>query len=70
MVERFREQLSNERVADRIARMLAQLERAAGGGSASEREDELAQVQAGLQFGQQTDLGKTARKPPRRRHGL
>ncbi|RCW72784.1 ligase-associated DNA damage response DEXH box helicase [Pseudorhodoferax soli] len=70
MVERFREQLSNERVADRIARMLAQLERAAGGGAPSEREDELAQVQAGLQFGQQTDLGKTARKPPRRRHGL
>jgi ATP-dependent Lhr-like helicase len=70
MVERFREQLSNERVADRIARMLAQLERAAGGEAASEPEDDVAQVQAGLQFGQQTDLGKAARKPPRRRHGL
>jgi ATP-dependent helicase Lhr and Lhr-like helicase len=31
MVERFREQLSNEKVADRIARMVAQLEQAAGG---------------------------------------
>jgi ATP-dependent Lhr-like helicase len=31
MVERFREQLSNESVADRIARMVAQLEKDAGG---------------------------------------
>jgi ATP-dependent Lhr-like helicase len=31
MVELFREQLSNERLADRIARMVAQLEQAAGG---------------------------------------
>ncbi len=31
MVELFREQLSNEKVADRIARMVAQLEAAAGG---------------------------------------
>ena len=31
MVERFREKLSNENVADRIARMVAQLEQAAGG---------------------------------------
>ncbi|MES2911004.1 MAG: ligase-associated DNA damage response DEXH box helicase [Pseudomonadota bacterium] len=30
MVERFREQLSNEKVADRIARMVQQLDRAAG----------------------------------------
>jgi ATP-dependent Lhr-like helicase len=33
MVERLREKLSNEQVADRIARMLAQLEKAAGGTS-------------------------------------
>ncbi|MDM0046914.1 ligase-associated DNA damage response DEXH box helicase [Variovorax dokdonensis] len=33
MVELFREQLSNERLADRIARMVAQLERDAGGAS-------------------------------------
>ena len=31
MVERFREKLSNESVADRIARMVEQLEKAAGG---------------------------------------
>ena len=31
MVERFREQMSNENVADRIARMVEQLEQAAGG---------------------------------------
>ena len=31
MVERFREKLSNESVAERIARMVAQLEKAAGG---------------------------------------
>ena len=31
MVERFREQLSNESVADRIARMVGELEKAAGG---------------------------------------
>jgi ATP-dependent Lhr-like helicase len=31
MVELFREKLSNEAVADRIARMVAQLEKAAGG---------------------------------------
>lgn len=38
MVERFREQLSNERVADRIARMVAQLEKAAGGQETPEDE--------------------------------
>jgi ATP-dependent Lhr-like helicase len=32
IVERFREQLSNEKLADRIARMVAQLEQAAGAG--------------------------------------
>jgi ATP-dependent Lhr-like helicase len=31
MVELFREKLSNENVADRIARMVEQLEKAAGG---------------------------------------
>jgi len=46
MVERFREKLSNESVADRIARMVAQLEKAAGGapvaGSAEQVKDRLA----------------------------
>ncbi|HVR50147.1 MAG TPA: ligase-associated DNA damage response DEXH box helicase [Pseudorhodoferax sp.] len=67
MVERFREQLSSERVADRIARMLAQLERAAGGQAG----EGAAQVQAGLQFGQQTeqpsDPARGAPAPRRRR---
>jgi len=31
MIERIREQLSTERTADRVARMLAELEREAGG---------------------------------------
>jgi ATP-dependent Lhr-like helicase len=67
MVERFREQLSSERVADRIARMLAQLERAAGGQAG----EGAAQVQAGLQFGQQpeqpADPARGAPAPRRRR---
>ena len=46
MVELFREKLSNENVADRIARMVAQLEEAAGGpvhaGSAQQVRDTLA----------------------------
>jgi ATP-dependent Lhr-like helicase len=65
MVERFREQLSNERVADRIARMLAQLERAAGG----EPAEAVEQVQAGMAFGRQSDLGSGARAPRRKRAG-
>ena len=36
MVERFRERLSNEPLAERIARMVAELERAAGGAAAGE----------------------------------
>ncbi|HIV73293.1 MAG TPA: ligase-associated DNA damage response DEXH box helicase [Candidatus Aquabacterium excrementipullorum] len=39
MVERFREQLSNESLADRIARMVGQLERAAGGVTAAPTPD-------------------------------
>ena len=35
LVERLREQLSNEKLADRIARMVAQLEKAAGGAADS-----------------------------------
>ncbi|WP_256856486.1 ligase-associated DNA damage response DEXH box helicase [Variovorax sp. KK3] len=38
LVELFREKLSNEAVADRIARMVAQLERAAGGEPAPDEE--------------------------------
>jgi ATP-dependent Lhr-like helicase len=50
MVERFREKLSNESVADRIARMVAQLEKAAGGAVPVGGVDE---VKAGMAFGQE-----------------
>ena len=50
MVELFREQLSNERLADRIARMVAQLEQAAGGGAAMQAGDAAA-VKSTLPFG-------------------
>ncbi|CAN5582430.1 ligase-associated DNA damage response DEXH box helicase [soil metagenome] len=49
MVERFREKLSNESVADRIARMVAQLEKAAGGAVPVGGVDD---VKAGMAFGQ------------------
>lgn len=48
MVELFREKLSNERVADRIARMVAQLERAAGANAEVGHADT---VRATLSFG-------------------
>ena len=44
MVERYREKLSNESVADRIARMVAELEKAADG-QAKRRESKAADVQ-------------------------
>ena len=39
MVERLREKLSNESMADRIARMVQQLEKDAGGGVAPATQD-------------------------------
>ena len=77
MVERFREQLSSESVADRIARMVQQLEKAAGlpsGGAdapvdaeepAAPTELAVAEVRAALAFGQDT-LAAPPKKPPRR----
>jgi ATP-dependent helicase Lhr and Lhr-like helicase len=75
MVERFREKLSNESVADRIARMVEQLEKAAGGSmmpgnvaGSSER------VKGTLAFGQEgaadaaggaAKRARRERKPPR-----
>jgi len=50
MVERFREKLSNEDVADRIARMVMQLEKAAGDESPAEVQSVQA-VSASLRFG-------------------
>ena len=62
MVERFREQLSNESVADRIARMVEQLEKAAGG------EAPVGDVKAGMAFGKEggTEREPSARSRPRR----
>ncbi|MGJ7523184.1 ligase-associated DNA damage response DEXH box helicase [Variovorax sp. LT1P1] len=55
MVERFREKLSNESVADRIARMVEQLEKAAGGAVPVGGVEE---VKAGMAFGQEGGGGK------------
>jgi ATP-dependent Lhr-like helicase len=59
MVERFREQLSNESVADRIARIVQQLEKAAGpaSGEGSAPLQEAAQVRETLAFGQEGTAG-------------
>jgi ATP-dependent Lhr-like helicase len=72
MVERLREKLSNESVADRIARMLAQLEKAAGGHADSDTE----QVRGSLAFGREgapdkpPAAAKRARRPHRPRRPL
>lgn len=55
MVERFREKLSNESVADRIARMVEQLEKAAGGAVPV---GGVEGVKAGMAFGQEGGGGK------------
>jgi ATP-dependent helicase Lhr and Lhr-like helicase len=73
MVERFREQLSNENVAERIARMVAQLDQAADGlaeaGRASETPNEQTpaaqeQVRLSLTFSQDTLSGTRLGKSP------
>ena len=65
MVERFREKLSNESVADRIARMVAQLEKAAGGPVVA---GDAQQVKSTLAFGQEgaADRANAGAKRPRR----
>ena len=66
MVERFREKLSNESVADRIARMVAQLEKAAGGSGVA---GDAADVKGTLAFGQEAPVDQTRdadTKRPRR----
>ncbi|MGJ7486156.1 ligase-associated DNA damage response DEXH box helicase [Variovorax sp. LT2P21] len=55
MVERFREKLSNESVADRIARMVEQLEKAAGGAVPVGGVED---VKAGMAFGQEGAIGR------------
>ncbi|MEP7298253.1 MAG: ligase-associated DNA damage response DEXH box helicase [Burkholderiales bacterium] len=59
MVEMFREKLSNESVAARIARMVEQLEKAAGGTLVV---GGIEQVRGTLAFGQET----SPKRPPRR----
>jgi ATP-dependent helicase Lhr and Lhr-like helicase len=61
MVERLREKLSNESVADRIARMLAQLEKAAGGEPCGDTDA----VRQSLAFGRDS----ASDKPPQRASG-
>jgi ATP-dependent Lhr-like helicase len=58
MVELFREQLSNEKVADRIARMVAQLEAAAGGRHDVASAEEIRQT---LDFGRPADTAPAPR---------
>lgn len=67
MVELFREKLSNENLADRIARMVALLEKAAGGTVAA---GSVEQVKGTLAFGQESALssnGKSNGRPRRER---
>lgn len=65
MVERFREKLSNESVADRIARMVAQLEKAAGGAVPV---GDVGSVKGTLAFGKEggSERAGEARARPRR----
>lgn len=64
MVERLREQLSNETLADRIARMVAQLETTAGADGASGQPDDVLKM---LAFGQDVQTGSDKGKPRRPR---
>jgi len=73
MVERFREQLSNENLAERIARMVAQLDRAADGtpeasqapqSSGEQTPSAAEQVRLSLAFSQDTSSGTRADKSP------
>ncbi|MGJ7510379.1 ligase-associated DNA damage response DEXH box helicase [Variovorax sp. GT1P44] len=64
MVERFREKLSNENVADRIARMVQQLESAAGGAVLVGGSE---QVKETLRFGLDTTARTTGESPSRRK---
>lgn len=63
MVERLREKLSNESVADRIARMLAPLEKAAGGDPPRDANT----VRQSLAFGRDSAIDKPSRTPRERR---
>ncbi len=66
MVELFREKLTNENLAERISRMVAQLEKAAGGTLVA---GDVHQVKESLAFGQDglASGGKDGRRPRRER---
>ena len=64
MVELFREKLSNENVADRIARMVEQLEKAAGGAVTAGGAE---RVRSTLAFGQEGAARPPAPRRERRR---
>ena len=64
LVERLREKLSNEKLADRIARMVAQLEKAAGGGEIAPAADGVLQT---LAHGRDALADGSARRPRRER---
>ena len=68
MVERLREKLSNESVADRIARMVAQLEKAAGGATDNNNDHDADTVRQSLAFGREgaTDKPTATAKRERR----
>jgi ATP-dependent helicase Lhr and Lhr-like helicase len=69
MVERFREKLSNESVAERIARMVEQLEKAAGGSvTAGDSTTATERVKGSLAFGSEGagDRGGASSRRPRR----
>ncbi|MDM7949825.1 MAG: ligase-associated DNA damage response DEXH box helicase [Hydrogenophaga sp.] len=63
MIERLREKLSNESVADRIARMLAPLEKAAGGAAGHDA----VTVRQSLSFGREGAADKTPATTQRER---
>jgi ATP-dependent Lhr-like helicase len=75
MVERLREKLSNESVADRIARMVQQLEKAAGGAAPAADLPGLAAIGQALALGKDTLVSavkisansSAQREPPSRR---
>ncbi|MBC7993751.1 MAG: ligase-associated DNA damage response DEXH box helicase [Rhizobacter sp.] len=67
MVELFREQLSNEKVADRIARMVAQLEAAAGGNTPASSAEQVLGTLAFSGAGQAAPSPATAKTDGRRR---
>ena len=67
MVERLREKLSNESVADRIARMVAQLEKAAGSATDNNNDNNADTVRQSLAFGREGAPDKPPATPKRER---